>query len=318
MLTSSRFVVALGALSLATPAIAQDAMEPDLAAIDAPEDERPIPEQPESAPWRWSLDLYGRHGFDADLETAGEVGTTRFGTIIGVGGQLDERSFLRVNLRIEASSYDFSNADAFGAGPDGPLDEGYDISLRPIFVRQVNQEWGWLVSPFLRFSGERDVSLGEAIQYGGFVGVSRRFNENFSLTLGGGAQTRFEDDPLVIPYIAFEWTPSETLSVESDGLGVTATRALTEAWSARLFARWEPRDYRLADDGPIPDGVMRDDEVLMGLSLIWAPSRRSSLDLTLGATVYRQIETLDDSGDTLRREEVDPAPFVSARFTWAF
>lgn len=313
MHTPTRFVIALGALCLCSPALAQDAAE-----LEAADAERPIPEERRLAPWRWSLDLYGRHGFDADLESVGEVATTRFGTIIGVGGQVDERSFLRVNLRIEASSYDFSNAGAFGAGPDGPLDEGYDISLRPVYVRQVNQEWGWLVSPFLRFSGERDVALDEAIQVGGFFGVSRRFNERFSMTLGGGAQTRFEDDALVIPYIAFEWTPSESLSIESDGLGVTATRRLDEQWSARLFARWEPRDFRLDKDGPIPGGVMRDDEVLMGLGFTWAPSQRSSIDFVLGATVYRELETLDSGGNTLRREEIDPAPFVSARFTWAF
>jgi hypothetical protein len=313
MQTPATLVAALGAFWFTAPLLAQDAEQPA-----PPAEELALPAEGQAAPWRWTLDLIGRHGFDADLEETGEVSTTRYDAILGVGGRLDDQSFLRFNLRFETSSYDFSNADSLGAGPDGPIDEGYDITLRPVYVRQVNEEWGWIASPFLRFSGERDVNLGDALQVGGFVGVSRRFNENFSLSLGGGAQSRFEDDALVIPYIAFEWTPTESLTIESDGLGVRARRQLDEEWSARIFARWEPRDFRLDEDGPIPGGVLRDDEVLVGLGMTWAPSQQSSLDFMLGATVYRELEVLNSSGDTLRREQLEPAPFVSVRFTWAF
>jgi len=315
MLIRSRVVGALASFGLLAATHAQEEMNP----IGAPEDEALIEQQQRQAgAWRWTLDLYGRYGFEADLETSGDVTTGRTGAIVGTGGRLGERGLLRINIRTETSTYDFEGAGALGTGPDGPLDNGYDISIRPVYIHQVNQEWGWVLSPFFRFSGEKDVSFSEAIQYGGFAGARHVFSEQFNLTLGIGAQTRFEDSALVIPYIAFEWNPSETLSVESDGLGVTATRRLNDEWAARVFARWEPRDFRLADDGPIPDGVLRDEEVLVGVGLTWTPSQRATLVLNLGATVYRELETLNDSGRTIEREEADPAPYIGARFTWAF
>lgn len=305
-------IAGAAALGCVAPAPGQDqapASEPEVA---------PLEPEEESDAWRWTVDLYGRHSFTADLDAAGDLSTSRLGAIVEAGGQLDNGALLSVSLRLEASSYDFSDAGSLGAGADGPIDEGYDISLRPMYIKQINDEWGWLASPFLRFSGEKDVSLDDAVQFGGFAGVTRRYSDTFSLTLGVGGQSRFEDDPLVIPFIAFQWNPTETLTVESDGLGVNVTKTIDDAWSVRLFARYEPRDFRLDDDGPIPDGALRDDEVLLGVGLAWAPSQRATLDLTVGATVYRELETLDDDGRTIEREQVDPALFVSARFLWEF
>lgn len=264
--------------------------------------------------------VFGRHEFEADLDTAGDVSTTRAGAAIDAWGAINESLRLETTLQIESSFYEFNDAQVLLAGSDGPIDEGYDLLLRPILRGEVNERWGWLAGLQLRLSGEADADIEDAAGIGGFAGVTRHFSDRFSLTLGAGAQSRLEDSAIVIPYIAFDWRPTEDLRVWSDGLGVHVSREIDESWSARAFARYESREFRLDDDGPIPDGVFRDDIVLLGVGTTWAPaSSRMTVAFDLGASIYRDMDVLDAGGDEIvDTEQVDPAFFLSARLEYRF
>jgi len=98
------------------------------------------------------------------------------------------------------------------------------------------------------------------------------------------------------------------------------SRTIDESWSAQAFARYESREFRLDDDGPIPDGVFRDDIVLLGVGTTWAPaSSRMTVAFDLGASIYRDMDVLDAGGDEIvDTERVDPAFFLSARLEYRF
>lgn len=278
--------------------------------------------RPSAAAAELTLDVRPRfeYTFEAALDDAAtDVSITRTGLMLDLSIPTTERFRLALNTDFEASWYSF-DADSPGGLFDDPFDDVYRLRLAPGFFYAVNQQWGVLGGGIVEFAGESDADIGDSTTYGGYVGARYAFSDGFAMTGGIQAKTRIEDNALFLPIIGFEWkvTPKVTLSTSGPGVGLRLNTVLSDEWSFSLGASWEPRDYRLADDSPIPDGIARDERVPVIAGFVWKPAPTISLSAYGGAIVWQELSIDDSGGDQLIEDNTDPTGFVGFSASFRF
>jgi hypothetical protein len=258
------------------------------------------------------------YAFESSLDDSPtDVSVTRTGLIVDLGFPVSDRLKLSLNTDFEASWYSFDSGSSAGLFAD-PFNDVYRFRVAPGFFYAINQQWGILAGGIVELAGESDADVSDSATYGGYVGARYAFNEDFALTAGFQAKTRIEDNALFLPILGFEWrvTPRVTLATSGPGIGLRLTAMLDEEWSFSIGTSWEPRDYRLSDDAPIPDGIARDERMPVIAGFTWKPTPGMSFNLYGGAIVWQEL-TLDDAdGNEIAQDNTDPTGFVG--FTAAF
>lgn len=256
----------------------------------------------------------GEHTFESDLKGSdASVSITRAGLDLNLSAPLNERLRLRIGAETEASWYNFK--DSSGLLPSGkePIEDAYLVRFSPGLAYGLNDRWGLLAGAIIEFAGESDADFGDSITYGGFGGLSYKVSDTLSVTFGAIVKSRLEDDTLVVPLLGLRWQINEKLTLSSEQLGLRLTARINPQWSASIFARYEIRDFRLADDGSVPDGVVEDMRVPVGVGITFAPVERFSLTLSAGVIAWQRFEFIDDNGDRVDSIRSDPTPFVGLR-----
>jgi hypothetical protein len=323
-----RPVSAALAVALALPALAAfDAPgagnEPGTPAVSAPDRRdatRPTRTEPlEQRSFSLSFRPRAEHTFDADLrDSNGSVAVSRAGATLGLAVPLGERTRLLINTDAEFSRYDFSDAsDLLPSGRD-PLDDAWMVRLSPGVVVGLDETWSITGGAIVEIAAESGADVSDAITYGGFFGARYRWSPTLTTTFGAIAKSRLEDDVIVVPLLGVEWQITDRVVLLNEGLGLKLRADLSEQWRAGVFARFELRDYRLADDGALPDGVLRDQRVPLGLSIEWRPSPSVQVELSGGAVVYQKYTFDDSNGNKVESDRTRPAPFIGLTATFAF
>ena len=77
--------------------------------------------------------------------------------------------------------------------------------------------------------------------------------------------SRLEDDPWIWPWLGFEWSASDWFGVQARGTQIEAHAQLGEHWRALTRAEYVIRQFRLNDDNALAGGVLRDNDIRLGL-----------------------------------------------------
>lgn len=256
--------------------------------------------------------LTSSHAFAADLDDGGDVSTTR------VGGEIDlltlkigDRYRGTVSAGVEGSWYDFSgNTNLIPNADDSPFSQLLTTSLSLNSFYMLDDKWSLFGSIRGAASGESDADFEDTLTFGGALGARYAFSDKFAIIFGAAASTQLEDNVTVLPFLGIDWEISETLRLRSQGTTLSLEQALTERWSAALSAGFESRQFRLNDDSPLPEGVIRDQLLGVGLSAAYTFEGGSSIRFGGGAIVYRELEALNRNGLEVGEQDVDPAPFI--------
>lgn len=333
---ATRRLTATAMLLMASGALAQSGAPPE-SATPAPESPSPAatqtqvapPPEPVTAPsrasvvvpsdrdnresegWRFQIGGGGAHAFDSDLDSAGNVSITRAALEFTFDAPIGSRARLAVDVKNEASFYDFEGATTLLPGTGDPWDTLYSVSVAPTLRVGVDANWSWFVGMDARFAGEADADIGDSLTFGAMAGARYAFSENFALTFGAFGSTRLEDDPLVLPLIGVEWKISDTLRLTTRGTGLSLTATLTETLEFSILGAWSSRDYRLEDDRLVnPEGVVRDTRIPVGVELAWSPTRAVRIALEAGIVAWQEYETFDLNGNDIADDNTDPTAYV--------
>jgi hypothetical protein len=270
---------------------------------------------------RFTIELRPRveHTFDGDLrDSEGSVSVTRAGGGLGLSFAASKQLIILVNADAEYSCYDWSDVgDLLPSGED-PIKNAYTARFTPGIVYALNETWSLTGGGIIELSGETGADLSDSITYGGFFGARYKVSDSLGLTFGVIAKTRLEDDAIAVPLLGVRWQINDKLSLENEGLGLKLITKINEQWRASIFGRFELRDYRLDDDNSIPEGVLRDTRVPVGLGIEWRPNPRVSVSLTGGATVYQKFTFDDANGDQIESDRTRPTPFIGLSASFAF
>lgn len=289
---------------------------PPAPAIEAPPPE-PTPEEQEALRMREMARLritprfFAEHTFNASLDDLPiDVSITRGGAGVSFAAPLSRQLRFSLGIDGEISNYDFDDVFDIIETIGNPFSETYRATIRPQLLIVQSPQSQWFVGGIAQASGTFDADFGDTITGGGFVGFRHQVSENFALSIGGGLTTRLEDDPLFIPIIGLEWKTGKGISITSEGLGLTLNAGVTDDVSFILSGGFELREFRLEDDNPAPQGVLRDSRALLGVGFQWRPSPSVAIELMGGAVVWQEFEIDDQDGNELAELNTDPTPFV--------
>lgn len=268
-----------------------------------------------------TLETRGSYSFEADLESTGDYTVGRAALVLSYDIPVLDRSTLGFSLSTRRSEYDFSGATGLAPGGE-PIGGATAYGLSARFIHPYDRTYAFIGGLSVEWSGEDGADFGDAAVLAGFGAVAWKVNDDLTLTFGIQATDQLEDDVRVLPVIGVEWQLAENLRLTSaevgqvladgGGAGLGLVLQSTEDLALIVGAAFTSDEFRLDETGSIPDGVLRDDRVLLGIGARHEPSEAVSLGLGIGAVVWSNIETLDASGSGIGDEDGDPAPFITA------
>lgn len=294
------------------PALAQSSPDASPQATPAAaENDRPPTEitNPRRDP-AFSLSLSGSYGGNADLDSGdGEVQVARLRAGFDVTLDLGEKRALTLGAGAERSWYDFENATALD--PSGePFTDITDTEVFARFAAPLNDTTNWFALAAVGLAAEDGADLSEAIVYTGAAGFVTKASDTFSWGLGILVRSQLEDDVLVIPLPQIRWAISDKWTLESQRAGLRLGYAHSETLTYGLQGEYMSRSFRLDEDGPIPDGMGTDRRVPIAFFADYKPAPNVTLSGQIGAAVLGNIELLDEAGNDLTDEDVDPSLFL--------
>lgn len=243
---------------------------------------------------------------ESDLDDGGTVGVVRLGPTLGVRYMPGETWFLDLSAGAEFSFYDFDGATTIVPGGDPAGDFGrYSLGAR--YTARASDDWWWFVGGAARWSAEDGADIGESFTASGTVGATYAVNDRLTIGVGLAVRSRLEDDVQVFPVPVLDWQISDQWSLATVDRAVRLSYEPGDAWTVFLQGGWESREYRLSEDGPIPDGVMRDDRIPVELGVIWRANSHIDLTGTIGVSAWNSYEFLDATGTEIADTDSDPA-----------
>lgn len=271
--------------------------------------------------WSVSLTPRGQVDFRGDLKDGpGSVTVYRGGASLDVGVALTEHWQIGLGTSVEASSYRFRNATTLIAGTAQPWNDVYIVNLTPAVTYALNERWAVTVGGMIEFAGEGGADVGESFTGGGFVSVRHKCTDTFAISLGVAAKSRLEDEAWVLPLIGVQWQVSEGVRLSSRGPGaeVEARLGSGDEWALVVDARYESREFRLSDESPLPEGVVRDRRVPIGVGLRWRPAENLKVELRGGVTAWQEYQVDDRTGLEQAEVNTKPTPFLGLSVEFRF
>lgn len=276
-----------------------------------------------TSPWSLESRLRLEQQGGADLGgSPGRLETRRIGVDVGASRGDRNGGFLG-GLSVEFSEYRFRDATGILPNTDSPTEDLYSLALSAGWRQRWSERWAWLASASARAAGEHRAELQDGLTYSGLGTLTYEIERGLGLTFGAMVSTELEDSTQVVPLIGLDWRIDARTEITTRGPRVELSRELDGGFRTFAAIEYQSRQYRLDDQGPLPEGALRDRIFAATLGLEWNPEigakafANSRLRVFAGSNLWREISFLDDD-DTVARSRMHPGPVfgVSLRTTF--
>lgn len=271
--------------------------------------------------WRLTLETEPTFTFRADMDDdAGEVSIFRTDFSADFSGPVGDKLRLSIGLNGGWANYDFEDFNA-GGFTDAPLDDAYEAGLSLLGIYTLDEQWFLVGRGSVASGWADDADVGDGVFGSAAAGLGYTFSDSFRLALGGGIITRLEDDIGFLPLFILDWRISETVRLQTSGVGMKLSAELNDQWSVYLRGGGQFHQYRLDDDAERADGgrggAINDTRVPVGVGFDWRPAEGLTVSFEGGAIVWQEFELRDDDRK-LEEIETDPAGYIGARLSYRF
>ena len=239
---------------------------------------------------------------------------------VGLLGRLNfaERFRWTNSLFYAANDYKFDGGGFSAGNPWGTVNT---LRLQTKLRFAIDEQWGISAGGVFTFAPESGADWGDSFTGGGLLAADYRASKDFMVSLGAAVVSQIEDDARVVPSVIMVWTPQDEWAVRvgavpaSGGAAAAAEVAyrIAEPVEIGLGALYNQRRFRLDDGGPAPDGVGEDNNLPVRLRLGWNALPNLSFNALAGVALAGSLQLDDRSGNTLRDENYDPAPYIGLR-----
>jgi len=261
------------------------------------------------------LGLNADYAFRSDLDTGGgDVAVTRSMLSLWLGHSFSGTFRGTLTMTSEYSWYDFSGAPTLIPGTTNPFSQFSESDITLGGQYKLNPEWTAVGGVFFRWAGENDVDLSDAFTWGGYAAGRYQPNKDFSITLGVRVNTRLEESTLVLPAIAMDWSVTDTVKLQIipavGGTGVRVSSKINEQWAFLIDGEYQARAYRMDNIAPLPNGVVRDERIQVGLGVIWTPKPSITVTARAGVVAWQEFDIDNSSGGQVSQSNTDPTPYL--------
>jgi len=273
----------------------------------------------------WSVVTRGGyvHQMDTDIDNGGSFSVNRFFVQGGPTYVSDKGTSISLAVGYGFDGYNFSGNTGFGGRK--PWEDIHSLRFSIPLRWKINEQWTGFVSPTIRFTGEKEADFDNALTGGGFAGFSYRYGDRLTIGPGIGVLTQLEDSTRVIPILIINWKITDTLSLNTGrGIGATLGPGLTfdwrpsRVWSFLIGGRYERLRFRLDEKGTVPSGIGDDRSfpIFVGIAYSFTPMIR--IGVLGGVEVGGELRLEDENGNTIIKENHDPAGFLGITFSARF
>ena len=168
-----------------------------------------------------------------------------------------------------------------------------------------------------RFSSEGNASLSDGFQAGGFTGFAYEVNDTLTIGPGLGAITQIEDVVSMFPILIIDWKITDNLIVSTgrgggatQGPGLTMTWHFAGPWAASIGGRYQRYRFRLDNNGIAPNGIGQEKGLPLYATLSYDVGEKTKVSVVAGVHFAGELKVENSRGNTVAKQEYDPAPFV--------
>ena len=242
----------------------------------------------------------------------------------GAEKQVTEKLNAGVDFTYIYDGFSFSGMTGFSV--PYPWSSIHTFGLNVPLTYAVNGDCTWKIYlvPTGQFSGESTARFGDALIYGGAIGVSHVFTPKIEVGIGLAAYYNLAQVS-VFPYPIIKIQISDRIQITNPfgaspagpGGGVLNYK-LTEHWSVGLGGAYRSYRFRLDHNGPIPGGIGQYRSCPVFGTVAYQPSPALRIALYVGATLFNKIYIDDHGGDELFRTKQNAAPLLGLSASGAF
>jgi hypothetical protein len=272
--------------------------------------------------WQPFISVTPTYEGKGDLDQGGDFSV--WGAIVsgGVARDLGGGNSVGVTLNYSYSDYSFSNPVAFGGVAPWNIVQRYGVAVPLSFA--LRDGWSVGVIPSVDWYRENGADTGESLVWGGIVSATKRFADGNRLGLGVGVYSHIEKTT-AFPFLLVDWRLSDRWRVinpiaagPTGPAGLELDYLLGGGWTIGLGAAYRVTRFRLSETGPVPNGVGEERGLPVFLRATRDLGRQMALHLYAGVVAAGELRVDNSSGDRLRSDDFDPAPFFAATFTARF
>lgn len=273
----------------------------------------------------WSVFTRGGyvHQMDTDIDNGGSFSVNRFFVQGGPTYVSDKGTSISLAVGYGFDGYNFSGNTGFGGR--NPWEDIHSLRFSIPLRWKINEQWTGFVSPTIRFTGEKEADFDNALTGGGFAGFSYRYGDRLTIGPGVAVLTQLEDSTRVIPILIINWKITDTLSLNTGrGIGATLGPGLTfdwrpsRAWSFSIGGRYERLRFRLDEEGTVPNGIGDDRSFPIFGGIVYSFTPMVRIGVLGGVEVGGELRLEDENGNTIIKENHDPAGFLGITFSARF
>jgi hypothetical protein len=280
------------------------------------------PSSAQESGWQQFISVSPAYEGRGDLDQGGDFSVSRVIVRGGVTGQVAPGVGAGVTLNYDYNDFSFSNPAAFGGAAPWSILQRYGVAAP--FGFELRDGWSLGVMPSVDWYKENGADAGEALTWGASVSATRRFADGNQIGLGVGVFDRIEKTS-AFPFVIVNWRFGERwrlvnpLPVGPSGpAGLELDYLLGGGWEIGVGGAYRTQRFRLSESGPVPNGVGEERGVPLFVRVTREFGRDFALHLWAGAVVAGEYRVEDSSGNRLRSEDFDSAPFFAATFTARF
>jgi hypothetical protein len=278
--------------------------------------------QAQEAGWRPFVSITPAYEGKGDLDQGGDFSVSRAVVRGGVTGQPAPGVRAGVTLNYDYHDYSFSNPAAFGGVAPWNIVQRYGAAVPLSF--EVRDGWSVGVAPSVDWFRENGADTGESLSWGAIVSATKRFADGNRLGFGVGVFDRIEETS-AFPFLIVDWRLGDRWRLvnplaagPAGGAGLELDYLLGGGWELGVGGAFRTLRFRLSESGPVPDGIGEERGVPLFVRVTRDFGRQFALHLWAGAVVAGEFRVDDSSGNRLRSEDFDPAPFFAATFIARF
>jgi hypothetical protein len=255
---------------------------------------------------------------EADIDGGGDFNETRLSLTGARAFNVNEKVRVEPIVTYRFSAYDFSGTD--------PWDDIHTFRATVLARYAIDETWSVFGGPSIGLAGESDADAGDAVTFGGALGVSYRVRENLAVGVGFTVSSEIEDDTRVRPLVLVNWQINERWSVESGytdvagggGPGGEIRYKINDGWMVAGGMQYHEKRFRLSDDARVPEGVGEDSSLPIYAKVTWQVCPHAALELIGGVSVGGELRRENRNGKTISESDYDPAPLVGLRALFTF
>lgn len=272
--------------------------------------------------WQPFVSLTPLYQGTADLDRGGDFKVG--GAVVRGGASRDFGGGTRagVTLNYDYLDYSFSTPNSLAARSPWGVVQRYGLSLPISFA--VGDGWRLGVAPSVDWFRENGASTGDSLVWGALFSATRRFADGNLIGLGVGAYDGIEKTS-VFPFLLVDWRLGERwrlinplASGPTGPAGIELDYQFDGSWTAGVGVSYRVMRFRLDNDGPTPDGVGEERGVPVFLRVTRQFNDQMALHLYGGVVTAGQLRVENSSGNLLRKDDFDAAPFFGATFIGRF